>query len=221
MKVNYLHEWVSDKDEAERIQEELKNKVIIKPLSKEIKIICAIDSDYKDDRIQTGCVILKFPELEVLNILKIEGKTKFPYIPGFLAFREGENIIKIIEKIDIDVDLFIFDGHGIAHPKKFGLASHIGVLIEKPTIGCAKKLLSGRFSEPPVFPLSSTFIKDSEGEIIGHALRNYNGGIIFISPGHLIDFKDSLSIILKCMKENYSIPYPLYLAHINSKISDK
>ncbi|MCX7917237.1 MAG: endonuclease V, partial [bacterium] len=153
-----------------------------------------------------------------IEILKTKSKTKFPYIPGFLAFREGENIIKLIEKIEKDIDCFIFDGHGIAHDKKFGLASHIGILIEKPTIGCAKRILYGIYSEPPHFPLASTFIKDQEGEIIGHALRTYNGNILFISPGHLIDFKDCLQIIIKCLKENYSLPYPLYLAHQNSKI---
>jgi deoxyribonuclease V len=220
MKVNNLHRWDVDKEEAEKIQDEFKKRVIIKPLSKEIKIICGIDSSYNEDIIQTCAVLCEFPELNIIEIKKIQGKTKFPYIPGFLAFREGENIVKIIEKIERDVDCFIFDGHGIAHFKKFGLASHIGILIGKPTIGCAKNLLFGNYSEPPDFSLSSTFIKDNEGEIIGHALRNYNKSIIFISPGHLIDFKDSLSVIIKCMKKEYQLPYPLYLAHKHSKISN-
>ncbi|MCM8785168.1 MAG: endonuclease V, partial [Candidatus Omnitrophica bacterium] len=142
------------------------------------------------------------------------------YIPGMLVFREGENITKLIEKIEKDVDCFILNGHGIAHPKKFGLASHIGVLVEKSTIGCAKSLLYGNYFEPPSFPLSSTFIKNTEGEIIGHALRNYNNRIIFISPGHLIDFKDALSTIINCMKKKHSLPFPLYLAHKNSKLTD-
>ncbi|MCM8818906.1 MAG: endonuclease V [Candidatus Omnitrophica bacterium] len=217
MNLKVLHRWNIDKDTANKIQDELKSKLIIKPLSKNIKIICGIDSFYKEEWIFTAGAICRFPELEVIEVVKVKGKQKFPYIPGLLAFREGENIINLIEKIEKDVDCFILNGHGIAHPKKFGLASHIGVLIEKPTIGCAKRLLYGNYSEPPIFPLSSTFIKDSEGEIIGHALRNYNGSIIFISPGHLIDLKDSLNIIIKCMKEKYSLPYPLYLAHKNSK----
>ncbi|HOK57337.1 MAG TPA: endonuclease V [bacterium] len=220
MEVKKLHRWDIDKEEAEKIQERLKDKVVIKPLSKKINIICGIDSSYNEETIQTCGVLCKFPELEIIEIVKIKGKVKFPYIPGLLAFREGENTVNLIEKIEKEVDCFIFDGHGIAHPKKFGFASHIGVLIEKPTIGCAKSLLYGNYFEPPSFPLSSTFIKDTEGEIIGHALRNYNDGIIFISPGHLIDFKDSLSTVIKCMKEKYSIPYPLYLAHENSKLTD-
>ncbi|MCM8803717.1 MAG: endonuclease V [Candidatus Omnitrophica bacterium] len=220
MKVKVSHKWDIDKNQAEEIQNKLKDKIIINPISKEIKTICGIDSDYKEEKIQTCAVICNFPDIEVIEILKIEGKTKFPYIPGFLAFREGENIIKLIEKIEKDIDCFIFDGHGIAHPKKFGIASHIGVLIEKPTIGCAKSLLFGNYSKPPSFPLSSTFIKDNEGEIIGHVLRNYKGGLIFISPGNLIDLKDTLSITIKCMREEYPIPYPLYLAHKNSKFSN-
>ncbi|MGC8976824.1 MAG: endonuclease V [Candidatus Ratteibacteria bacterium] len=217
MKVNHLHIWDIDKEKAEKIQNELKNKVVIKPLSKEIKIICGIDSSYKEDKILTCACICSFPELEVIDIIKLEGITRFPYIPGFLAFREGENTIKLIERIQKEVDCFILDGHGIAHPKRFGFASHIGVLIKKPTIGCAKSLLYGIYSEPPFFPLSSTFVKDREGEIIGHALRNYKGRVIFISPGNLIDLKDSLSAVIKCMKEKYPLPYPLHLAHQNSK----
>ncbi|MCM8773032.1 MAG: endonuclease V [Candidatus Omnitrophica bacterium] len=220
MKVKLLHKWDVEKEEAERIQDKLKNKLIIKPLSKKIETICGIDSCYEEDLIYSCGVICSFPELEILDVLKIEGKAKFPYIPGLLAFREGENIIKLIEKLERDVDCFILNGHGIAHPKRLGLASHIGILIEKPTIGCAKKILYGKYSEPPIFPLSSTFIKDDEGEIIGHVLRNYNGGLIFISPGHLIDFKDSLEIVIKCMKENFSLPLPLQIAHQNCKISN-
>jgi len=220
MNVKNLHTWDVDKDKAEEIQDELKSKVIIKSLKESIKIVCGIDSDYSEDKIKTCAVLVKYPELEILEIIENQNKVKFPYIPGLLAFREGENIIKVIEKIEKDVDVFIFDGHGIAHPKKFGLASHIGILIEKPAIGCAKKILFGSYTDPPNFPLSSTFIKDNEGEIIGHALRNYKGSIIFISPGHLIDFKDSLTVIIKCLKEEYQLPYPLYLAHKHSKFSN-
>ncbi|MCM8766868.1 MAG: endonuclease V [Candidatus Omnitrophica bacterium] len=220
MEVKKLHRWDVDKDEGEKIQEQLRKKVIIKPIPKKINIVCGIDSSYKEDEIISCAVLCKYPELEIIDIVKIKGKTNFPYIKGLLAFREGENITKLIEKIEKDVDCFILNGHGIAHPKKIGLASHIGVLIEKPTIGCAKSLLYGNYSEPPSFPLSSTFIKDEEGEIIGHALRNYNNGIIFISPGHLIDLKDTLTITINCIKKEYSLPVPLYLAHINSKSAD-
>ncbi|MGB9677877.1 MAG: endonuclease V [Candidatus Ratteibacteria bacterium] len=219
MEVKRLHRWDVDKEEGEKIQDELKNRVIIRPVLKKVKLICGIDSSYNEDIIQSCAVLCEFPELKVIEIIKIQGRTKFPYIPGLLVFREGENTVNLIEKIEREVDCFIFDGHGIAHPKKFGFASHIGVLIEKPAIGCAKSLFYGNYFEPPSFPLTSTFIKDPEGEIIGHALRNYNNGVIFISPGHLIDLKDSLSIIIKCMKKEYSIPYPLHLAHINSKLN--
>ena len=144
MKLKELHKWDVSEEEARKIQAQLKEKVFIKPLSKNVNIICGVDSDYKEDKISTAGVICSFPEVEVIEILKVESTVKFPYISGLLAFREGENIIKLIEKIEKDVDCFIFDGHGIAHPEKFGLASHIGVWIEKPTIGCAKKLLYGK-----------------------------------------------------------------------------
>lgn len=204
-------------EKAVEIQEELRKKVIIKPLEKEIKFICGIDSSYKENLIFTAGIICTFPEFEIVERVFNKRGVNFPYIPEFLAFREKDAIIETIGKIKTDVDCFILNGHGIAHPRKIGLASHIGVLINKPTIGCAKNILYGNFAEPPSFPLSSTFIKDSEGEIIGHVLRNYTGGIIFVSPGHLIDFKDSLSIVIKCMKKEYSLPYPLYLAHKYSK----
>lgn len=219
MKVNSLHPWVTNLQEAEKIQEELRRKVIIRPIEKEISTICGVDSSYSDDIIQSAAVICEFPSLEIIEIVTLRGKVKFSYKREFLAFREGENIVKLIEKIKKDVDCFIFDGHGIAHPRKIGLASHIGILINKPSIGCAKKILYGTYSEPPLFPLASTFIKDKEGEIIGHALRNYNKKILFISPGHLVDLKNTLEITIKCLKENLSLPYPLFLADKYSKIS--
>ncbi|MCD6407623.1 endonuclease V [bacterium] len=213
MRVLKLHRWDVNEKEAIEIQEKLKEKLILKPYEGKIEKIGGVDCSYKNDKIYVGFVVCKFPSLEIINQYYLIRKVNFPYIPGLFAFREAPAIVELFEKVKEEPDLIIINGHGIAHPRKVGIASHIGILIEKPTIGCAEKILYGTYSEPPSFSLSSTFIKDKEGEIIGHAVRNYQGKIIFVSPGNLIDLRQTLSITLQSLKENFSLPVPLSLAH--------
>jgi len=212
-----IHSWDVDKDEAIRIQNELKGKVILRNKFDKIEKIGAVDCFYRDDEAKGAIVICDYSTLNQIEVKTVTAKVKFPYIPGLFAFREGPVIIELIKKVENHPDVLIIEGHGIAHPRRFGIASHIGVIIEKPTIGCAKKILYGNYTEPPSFPCSSTFIKDEEGEIIGHVLRNYQKGLLFISPGNMVDLKACLDIILHTLKEEYPLPYPLYLADKISK----
>lgn len=142
-------------------------------------------------------------------------KTTFPYLPGLLTFREGPLILRIWEKIENKPDIIIFDGQGIAHPRRMELATHLGILLNKPSIGCAKTHLYGEYDNPPDIKGKYKYIKENN-EVIGAVLRTKNGvKPVFVSPGNLINLDLSIEIILKCMK-NYRLPEPLRLAHLSS-----
>jgi deoxyribonuclease V len=140
----------------------------------------------------------------------------FPYVPGFLTFREGPVLIKVIKKLSIKPDVILFDGQGIAHPIRLGIASHIGVLLNTPAIGCAKSRLIGEYKEPKLrrgawSPLTYN------NNVVGAVLRTRdNVRPLFISPGHKIDLKASIDIVLNCISK-YRIPEPLRRADYLSR----
>jgi len=203
--------------EAINIQGQLRKKICLKDVKKKIKKVAGIDCSYSGKFITASIVICKYPDLSLIEEKVHSQEVQFPYIPGFLAFREGPAILNIIKKTKNKPDIIFLNGHGIAHPKGIGLATHIGILIKKSTIGCAKKILFGNYKKPSEVFGSYTFIENNYGEKIGYVLRTFNKGIIFISPGNMISLKTTLSITLSCLKKNFSFPYPLYLAHTLSK----
>jgi deoxyribonuclease V len=141
-------------------------------------------------------------------------RTNFPYIPGLLYFREGPVIMETVKKLQIRPDIIMIDGHGIAHPRRFGLASQIGLLLDKPTIGCAKSVLYGCYEEPAKEKGSKSILYDDQYRPIGIVLRTReNVRPVFISPGHLIGIHESADIILNCLSR-YRIPDPLRTADI-------
>ncbi len=218
MEIKIKHKWDVDKEEAIRIQKDLRKYIDLKNRVEKIEKVAGVDCFYKEEKVKSALVICDYQTLEIIKVYTTEDYITFPYIPSFFAFREGPVIVKLLEKIKEKPDLIIFNGHGIAHPEKMGLATHLGIIFDIPTIGCARKILYGSYTIPPSFPLASTFIKDEEGEIIGHVLRNYNNSLLFISPGHKIDLKTSLSVVIKTMKKEYGLPYPLYAAHSNCSL---
>lgn len=210
-----LHPWKVSPEEAIKIQNEMKNLVKIESLSAQIRYIAGADVSFdKGSNIAyVGIVVFKFPEFkEVERSLSITEVT-FPYIPGLLSFRESPALIKSWEKIKIIPDVVVIDGQGIAHPRRFGIASHFGVLIDKPTIGCAKSLLVGRYKEPDQKAGSYSYLYDS-GEIVGVALRTRDyAQPVFVSIGHKITLDESIKIIMQSIR-GYRIPEPTRRAHI-------
>ncbi|MFN3966907.1 MAG: endonuclease V [Endomicrobiia bacterium] len=209
--------------EATRIQEELSNKISLKCVFsslKEIKTIAGCDVSYDDNIVKASVVLFSFPELTILEKIKIQKLLKevFPYIPGYLSFREGPLLIECIKKLKNKPDVTLFDGQGIAHPRKIGIAAHVGVLLDIPTIGCAKNLLYGIYEEPPTQVKGAyNYLKDPSGEIIGIVLRTREFvKPIFVSPGHKIDIEMSKDLVLACCRK-YRIPEPLRIAHKVSK----
>ncbi len=194
-----------------KIQENLAKKIILKNDLKEIKLIAGFDLAFSKNKIFCCGVILN-RELELIEKKFSEEVENFPYIPGFLAFREGPIIIKTYKKLKSKPDIIFIDGHGIAHPKFFGIASHIGLLLDKPTIGVAKNKLIGEYEEPKnVWEEEKLLFKNKH---VGWVLKTKKDcKPIFISPGHKISLEKSLELTKKCLK-GFKLPEPLRLSHL-------
>jgi deoxyribonuclease V len=206
-------EWVNI-EEAIRIQESLKDRVILENTFSKIKTIGGGDVAYskKRDRLFGAIVVLSFSQMETLDIAMAYGKISFPYIPGLLSFREAPILIKTFQKLKIRPDLMIYDGQGIAHPRGFGLASHLGLWLDLPSIGCAKTPLLDEFISPGLSKGSFELIQ-REGKEVGAVLRTREKiKPLFISPGHRIDLLTSIQIILTAC-QGFRIPEPLRRAH--------
>jgi len=199
------------------LQKQLKEKIQIKPLNNKPKTVAGADVSYsKRLDITFGVVlILEFPSMRIKKKYIQKERTKVSYIPGLLTFREAPTLLSLFKKVKEKVDLILIDGHGIAHPRGVGLASHIGLMLEKPTIGCAKNLLSGDFKKVGSFKGDYSFLKIG-GKECGIVLRTRdNVKPMFISPGHKINISDSKWIIMECVKR-YRIPEPIRLADIEA-----
>lgn len=208
-----MNSVIIEVEKSRKRQNKLKGRVSIKPIKKNIKIVAGGDVAYLNNLAIGGIVALKIPRLEVIEKTFAIKKNVFPYVRGLLAFREAPVLIQAIKKLKCRPDVFIFDGHGIAHPERIGIASHIGVLIDKPTIGCAKSVLIGKFSLPGRKKGSYTFIYD-KCDIIGAMLRTKTDiKPVVISSGNKINLEDSMRIVLQCCR-TFRIPEPIRFAHI-------
>ncbi len=201
-----------DLDSLRKEQKYLAKKIILRDKFNIPEILAGIDLSYQESNCIVAYVALKSNTLEVLEKRAIKHKVVFPYIPTFLAYREGPPILALLEQLDTFPDILMINSHGIAHPLFCGSASHIGVLTSIPTIGIAKKLLQGMSSEIPVNVGSYYYITYS-GQRVGAAFLSKKGcKPIIISPGHLITLDSCLKIVKHSLK-GYKIPEPLRLAH--------
>ncbi|MEW6002496.1 MAG: deoxyribonuclease V [Nitrospirota bacterium] len=210
--------WPKKIGDAKTIQVDLRKKVKIIPLKKNPRYIASVDASFTDDKVIAVACLYKYPELVYLGHEVAIRKVVFPYVPGYLSFREGPAIIEAFNKLHIRPDLILLDGQGIAHPKGIGLASHIGVLLDIPAIGCAKSRLIGEYKEPEYKKGEWSSLKYGK-KVVGAVLRTKdNIRPIFVSPGHKIDLRVSIKIVLSCTS-TYRIPDPLRKAdHISKKI---
>ena len=205
--------WDISPQDARKLQKKLAPLVIRKSALTTIKTVAGIDVGLKGGVACAAVVVLAFPELEVVDQTTDRRQITFPYIPGLLTFREGPVILDALDRLERKPDLLIFDGQGIAHPYRFGIASHIGLLADLPSIGCAKSRLCGRYLEPPVERGSHTPLVD-HGETIGAILRTRSGvKPVFVSIGHRMDLKTSINVVLACCK-GYRLPETTRRAHL-------
>ena len=208
--------WPGDLQGARKLQEILQKKVNIIPLKKEPKYIAGVDAAFLNNKVIGVACLYKYPEIHFIEEAYAVTEILFPYLPGFLSFREGPSIITALKGLKRKPDIILFDGQGIAHPKGLGIASHIGVLLNVPTIGCAKSRLVGTYKEPgPKKGTCSSLLYKKE--IVGVVLRTKdNVKPLFVSPGNRIDIQGSIEIVLAC-SQRYRIPEPLRRADFISK----
>jgi deoxyribonuclease V len=208
--------WPSDYDAAKLVQVSLQKLVRIKPFRDSIRFIAGVDAAFSGDRIIGAAALYEYPSLIPHEDVYSVEIASFPYIPGLLSFREGPAIMKALAKLNVRPDMVLFDGQGIAHPRGLGIASHIGVLLGIPTIGCAKSRLVGKYSEPHVRKGSCSPLR-YKGMTVGAVLRTRSHVLpVFVSPGHLVDIDTSVQVVLGCTGK-YRIPEPMRRADMFSK----
>jgi len=222
VKIHRLHDWRVSIPEAREIQRDLAARVsrsgeVIRP-----RLIAGVDISVKKDSAagNAAVVVLSYPELKVLEIKCAAAPLDLPYVPGLLSFREAPLILAACEELELVPDLILVDGQGIAHPRRMGLASHLGLFLDVPTIGCAKSRLCGQHEAPGEAPGSYADITDG-GETIGVVLRTkLRVKPVYVSIGHQLNLESASRWVLKCC-QGYRLPEPTRLAHLAAGGSQK
>ena len=214
-----VHAWDVSPAEARRIQADLAARVdLADAISLDaITLVAGIDNTYvtEDGKTTAGAVVvvLTFPEMEAVETAFTWQPIAFPYVPGLLSFREAPAVLAAYADLSVQPDVVLCDGQGYAHPRRFGLASHLGVLLDRPTIGCAKSRLIGEYEEPErVFGANTPLV--DRGEVVGAAVRTRpRHKPLFVSPGHKISVETAVQITLACCRDGAFLPEPTRLAH--------
>jgi deoxyribonuclease V len=217
MKFSRLHSWTQDVGDAVRIQERLRHFVEHKCTKKEFPLIAGADVAYskRDDSVFGAVVVMRFPELVTVDKARAQSVASFPYKPELFTFREGPVLLKAIQRLQSTPDVFLIDGNGIAHELGIGIASHLGILLDTATIGCAKKHTIGEFREPEN-EINATSPLLLDGKEVGVVLRNrVDVKPLIISVGHKIDLDTALEIVMLTTR-GYRLPEPMRVAHILS-----
>jgi deoxyribonuclease V len=215
MRIFDLHPWDVTYREAIKIQEQLKGKVILGKIASSPNYIAGLDVSYEKGthRVWAGAVILGFPDMAVVEKRWAQREVCFPYVPGLLSFREIPALLDVLTQITVEPDVIFCDGQGVAHPRGLGIASHLGVILRKPTIGCAKSRLVGDCDPVGEWKGDYSFLR-YRGRIIGAVMRTRQGvKPLFVSPGYGVTLDDCIGMVLK-MCPRYRIPEPIRQAHI-------
>ena len=209
-----LHAWDVTPREAIELQKTLRASVNTSPLDRAVETIAGADISFNkfSSIVYAGIVVLRLATLETIKEAGGISETRFPYVPGLLSFRESPSVLEAWSKLKTEPDAVMFDGQGIAHPRRVGIASHVGLLIDRPTFGCAKSVLVGKYEEPPPERGHWTPLVD-KGETVGAALRTKTRvQPIFVSPGHLVDLAGAIDLTLRA-GGGYRQPEPTRRAH--------
>ena len=208
----FTHPWSITPEEAIALQRDLAPKIILEDRHGPIRTVAGVDVSLKEEMACAAVVVLSFPDLQVLERVCVKRTVTFPYVPGLLSFREAPAILDALEHMHSVPDVLIFDGQGYAHPRRIGIATHIGILLDHPTIGCAKSRLCGQYDVPPPERGSHTWLRD-HGEIIGAAVRTRaRVKPVFVSAGHKMRLISAIDLVLRCTA-GYRLPEPTRWAH--------
>jgi deoxyribonuclease V len=210
-----LHDWNLTPGEAIDVQKRLRGLVKTESRAREYRTIGGADLSFNkfSETIYAGIVVLSFPGLQIVESVGIRSVAKFPYVPGLLSFREAPSLLAVWDKLKARPDVLMLDGQGLAHPRRFGLACHLGLLLDLPTIGCAKSILVGSHDELKPEAGSRAPLID-RGEQVGVALRTKsNVTPVYVSTGHLIDLPSAIELVLRSTSK-YRQPEPTRQAHL-------
>jgi deoxyribonuclease V len=214
MHVHHLHAWDVTPQEAIAIQKDLAAQLIDDtPLEiASIQRVAGVDVSVKDNVSTAAVVVLTYPELAVIEAVTVSQPTPFPYVPGLLSFREGPVLVEAFEQLQHEPDVFLFDGMGRIHPRRTGIAAHMGLWLQRPTVGIGKTHFIGMYTAPGTLKGSYSPITD-KGEVIGNVLRTRtNVKPVYVSVGHMADLPTATALALACSPK-YRLPHPIRMAH--------
>jgi deoxyribonuclease V len=213
MTLHHAHPWDVAPREAVALQRRLEPLVREEPLDLEaVGTVGGLDVSVREDRVRAAVVVLRLPALDVVEEAVWEGPVAFPYVPGLLSFREVPAVLPALERLRALPDVLMLDAQGRAHPRRFGLACHLGVLLEKPALGVAKTLLVGRHG-PLGEAQGSTADLVHRGEVVGRAVRTRAGvKPVYVSVGHRVTLDDATALTLRLVAKT-KLPEPTRLAH--------
>ncbi|MFQ6616613.1 MAG: deoxyribonuclease V [Fidelibacterota bacterium] len=215
MQYGDLHPWNVTPDEARKIQDDLRDRVILSPIPEDVRHVAGADVSFDkgSNLMHAAIVVIRLQDLMVIEKKGVSERTSFPYVPGLLAFREGPPVLHAWEQLTVHPDVIVFDAHGLAHPRRFGLACHLGVILDIPSVGCAKSVLIGSYRDPgPGAGNTSPLVEN--GEEVGAALRTREGvSPVFVTVGHRSDLPSAVALIVACTR-GYRIPEPTRQAHL-------
>ncbi len=212
----YSHPRNVSPEQAIRIQGDLRDQVEREDRLGPVHTVAGIDLGIRNETARAAIVVLCYPDLEVLEISTLDQPVTFPYVPGLLAFREAPAILAAYARLRHQPDLLLFDGQGLAHPRRLGIASHLGLILDKPSIGCAKSRLCGQHE--PVPEIAGSWMPLLDGaETIGAAVRTRTGvRPVYVSTGHRVSLNTSIHYVLTCCR-GYRLPEPTRRAHLAGK----
>ncbi|MGD8244591.1 MAG: deoxyribonuclease V [Anaerolineae bacterium] len=206
------HPWEVSTDQALEIQRSLRGRVIELPPPERPAIVAGIDVNVNQGQTRAAVVLLSFPQLVPFEVAKAERPETFPYVPGLLAFREGPVVLQALQRLTETPDVLIFDAQGVAHPRRMGLATHLGILVDMPSIGCAKSRLCGEHTEPDSKKGNWTRLYDGD-EVIGAVVRTREDvKPVFVSIGHRMNLDMAVQLVVDCAP-NYRLPETTRWAH--------
>ena len=214
MDITPLHSWDLTEAEAVALQRELAGHLDTSTPLGDYELVAGADvsNNLYSDTVYAGVVLFRRRDWSVVERRGAVGEARFPYIPGLLSFREAPALLEAFRRLEHRPDVVVIDGQGIAHPRRLGIAAHLGLWLQVPCVGCAKSKLWGRYQEPGPQPGSASPLTD-RGEVLGRVLRSkIRSNPLFISPGHRIDLDSSVRVVQESLR-GYRLPEPTRQAH--------
>jgi len=214
MKVRNFHRWDISPAEASEVQRALRELVVPVWDGRAVTTVAGADVSFpsRNEALAAVCV-LSYPDLKLLECAVAKRRCTFPYVPGYLAFREIPALLEALRKIAAEPDVIICDAQGLAHPRGMGLATHLGIILDRPTVGCAKSRLFGNHHDPGRLKGDQSPLVDTDGKVIGAVLRTRSGvKPVFVSIGNQVDLKMSAELVGGCCPR-YRLPETTRIAH--------